>query len=122
MMKRIFTIVSGVVASATLAAQNRFPKPDFESGYEYPDLQYAVPNEIVWDVADIVMLVALLLSATWAVMKRRKPMIWISVVSVLYFGFLRNGCVCSVGSIQNVVLALVDGTYSLPWNVLALFL
>ena len=121
-MKRIFTIVSGVVASATLAAQNRFPKPDFESGYEYPDLQYAVPNEIVWDVADIVMLVALLLSATWAVMKRRKPMIWISVVSVLYFGFLRNGCVCSVGSIQNVVLALVDGTYGLPWNVLALFL
>lgn len=121
-MKRIFTIVSGVVASATLAAQNRFPKPDFESGYEYPDLQYAVPNEIVWDVADIVMLMALLLSATWAVMKRRKPMIWISVVSVLYFGFLRNGCVCSVGSIQNVVLALVDGTYGLPWNVLALFL
>ena len=121
-MKRIFTIVSGVVASATLAAQNRFPKPDFESGYEYPDLQYAVPNEIVWDVADIVMLVALLLSATWTVMKRRKPMIWISVVSVLYFGFLRNGCVCSVGSIQYVVLALVDGTYSLPWNVLALFL
>lgn len=125
MMKRFFSIVAAFASSAifnTLSAQNRFPKPDFESGYEYPDLQYAVPNEILWDVADIAMLVALLVAATWAVVKRRKPMLWISIVSVLYFGFFRDGCVCSIGSIQNVTLALVDGSYRLPWSVLALFL
>lgn len=122
MMKRIFTIIASFASAATLSAQNRFPKPDFESGYEYPDLQYAVPNELLWDIADITMLIALLVAATWAVMKRRKPMLWISIVSVLYFGFFRDGCVCSVGSIQNVTLALVDSTYHLPWSVLALFL
>lgn len=103
-------------------AQNRFPKPDFESGYQYPDLYYHTPNELLWEVLDVVMLLALLLTATWAIYKRRKPMIWVSVVSVLYFGFFREGCVCSVGSIQNVVLALADGTYSMPWNVLLFFL
>ena len=105
-----------------LSAQNRFPKPDFESGYQYPDLYYHTPNELLWEVLDVVMLLALLLTATWAIYKRRKPMIWVSVVSVLYFGFFREGCVCSVGSIQNVVLALADGTYSMPWNVLLFFL
>ena len=105
-----------------VSAQNRFPKPDFESGYQYPDLYYHTPNELLWEVLDVVMLLALLLTATWAIYKRRKPMIWVSVVSVLYFGFFREGCVCSVGSIQNVVLALADGTYNMPWNVLLFFL
>lgn len=105
-----------------VSAQNRFPKPDFESGYQYPDLYYHTPNELLWEVLDVVMLLALLLTATWAIYKRRKPMIWVSVVSVLYFGFFREGCVCSVGSIQNVVLSLADGTYSMPWNVLLFFL
>lgn len=121
-MKRLFATVATLSAPLLTMAQNRFPKPDFESGYEYPDLQYAVPNEVLWDVLDVTMLVALLVAATWAVVKRRKPMIWISIVSVLYFGFLREGCVCSVGSIQNVALALVDGSYNMPWSVLAFFL
>lgn len=121
-MGRLIAMVVAMLAPLMAMAQNRFPKPDFESGYEYPDLEYAVPNEVLWDVLDVVMLVALLVAATWAVMKKRKPMIWISIVSVLYFGFFREGCVCSVGSIQNVALALVDSSYSMPWNVLAFFL
>ena len=121
-MVRLFMYMVALIAPVVAMAQNRFPKPDFESGYQYPDLEYAVPNEVLWDVLDVVMLVALLLAATWAVMKRRKPMIWISIVSVLYFGFFREGCVCSVGSLQNVALSLVDPSYSMPWNVLAFFL
>lgn len=121
-MGRLIMFVVALLAPIVAMAQNRFPKPDFESGYEYPDHEYAVPNEILWDVLDVTMLLALLLAATWAVMKKRKPMTWISIVSVLYFGFLREGCVCSVGSIQNVALALVDPAYSMPWNVLAFFL
>lgn len=121
-MGRLLALLAAVVAPLVAMAQNRFPKPDFESGYQYPDIQYAVPNEVLWDVLDVTMLLALLLAATWAVMKRRKPMIWISIVSVLYFGFFREGCVCSVGSIQNVALALVDGSYHMPWSVLAFFL
>ncbi|MBO5983643.1 MAG: 4Fe-4S ferredoxin, partial [Rikenellaceae bacterium] len=83
-MKKIFSTFLGFASVALAQAQNRFPKPDFESGYQYPDLEYAVPDETLWNVLDVTMLVALLVAATWAVMKKRKPMIWISLVSVLY--------------------------------------
>ena len=45
-----------------------------------------------------------------------------SVFSLLYFGFYREGCICSIGSIQNVVLALVDPTYAIPITALLFFL
>lgn len=105
-------------------AQNRFPKPDFESGYQYPDLHYAIPNEVLWVSLDIVMLIALMGIVTWALFKKRTqgPIFWVSVVSVAYFGFFRNGCVCSIGSIQNIALALVDSTYHLPLVVFLFFI
>lgn len=105
-------------------AQNRFPKPDFESGYQYPDITYPVPNETMWITIDILLLVILMSIVTWAVIKKRtrKPVIWVSIISVAYFGFFRSGCVCSIGSIQNVSLALVDNTYVLPLSVLLFFI
>jgi ferredoxin len=39
-----------------------------------------------------------------------------------YFGFYRKGCVCPVGSIQNVAQAIGDSGYSVPLAVLAFFL
>ncbi|MDR0894290.1 MAG: 4Fe-4S binding protein [Prevotellaceae bacterium] len=103
---------------------NRFPKPDFESGYQYPDITYAVPHEAWWTAADLVVLVVLMSIVAWAVIKRqtRRPILWVSLVSVGYFGFFRGGCVCSVGSIQNVALALTDSNYVLPVSVLLFFL
>ena len=105
-------------------AQNRFPKPDFESGYQYPDIHYAVPNEDLWLVVDVIMLVLLMGIVAWAAIKRRtrEPIFVVSLVSVAYFGFFRSGCVCSIGSIQNVVLALVDGNYQIPWIVFLFFI
>jgi ferredoxin len=40
----------------------------------------------------------------------------------VYFGFWRKGCVCPVGSVQNVVLALADPGYLIPAGVLLFFL
>ena len=109
---------------AGIFAQDRFPKPDFESGYQYPEEHYHVPNEIFWTTVDILMLLSLMCLVTWAIFKRRtrKPVIWVSVVSVAYFGFFREGCVCSVGSVQNVALALADSSYVLPFSVLLFFM
>jgi polyferredoxin len=45
----------------------------------------------------------------------------LSIFSLLYFGFWRNGCVCSIGSFQNVALALFSSGYALPIGVLAFF-
>ena len=110
--------------SAMTTAQNRFPKPDFESGYQYPEITYPVPDETLWVIIDILLLVLLMSIVAWAAIKKRtrKPIIWVSVISVAYFGFYRRGCVCSIGSIQNVSLALVDSTYILPLSVLLFFI
>lgn len=107
-----------------LAAVARFPKPDFESGYEYPDIQHIVPMEHLWNAIDIVLLVLLMGIVAWAIHKKesRQAVFSVSIISVLYFGFFRSGCVCSVGSIQNIVLALNDPGYHLPWYVLLIFI
>jgi polyferredoxin len=103
---------------------NRFPQPDFESGYQYPEVFHFVGNSAFWNTVDVVLLIALMCLVTWAVIKKRtrKPIIWTSIISVVYFGFLRHGCVCSVGSVQNVSLALVDSSYILPISVLLFFI
>jgi polyferredoxin len=109
--------------SSALFAQNRFPKPDFESGYEYPVHHYLIPNEQLWVWIDISILVLLMSFVAWAVIKRgiRWPVIVVSLFSVAYFGFFRKGCVCSIGSLQNVSLALVDPSYSIALVVVLLF-
>lgn len=107
-----------------LAIVSRFPRPDFESGYQYPEYTYAVPNEVFWDTLDVIMLLALLGIVTWALYKKRTrgPIFWSSIVSIAYFGFFRGGCVCSIGSIQNVAYAFVEDSYRLPVVVLLFFL
>lgn len=103
---------------------SRFPRPEFESGYQYPEREYFVPYENFWNALDVVMLVALMSLITWAAYKKRTrgPIIITSLISVAYFGFFREGCVCSIGSIQNIALAMVDNTYHLPLVVLLFFL
>ena len=103
---------------------NRFPKPDFESGYVYPEQHFYVPNEALWSYIDIVLLVLLMSFVAWAVIKKqvRLPVTLVSIISVAYFGFFRHGCVCSIGAIQNVALALVSDSYTIPLFVLLLFI
>ncbi|MDR2496892.1 MAG: 4Fe-4S binding protein [Tannerellaceae bacterium] len=119
------TVMSALIAAALpVSAQNRFPKPDFESGYRYPDLHYEVPNEALWSAVDIILLAGMMLVVAWATLKRRRraPVLIVSVVSALYFGFFRSGCVCSIGSVQNLVLAMVDSSYVMPLAVFLFFI
>ncbi len=101
----------------------RFPKPDFTSGYQYPEIIHDVPWETFWSWVDIVILVGMMCLVAWAVHRKpsRRILFSVSIVSVLYFGFFRTGCVCSIGSIQNIVLAIADDSYRLPLVVLLLF-
>ena len=123
MKKLLFAIPISFLTPA-LFAQNRFPKPDFESGYLYPEQQYAIPNEALWAYIDIGILVLLMGFVAWAVIKKqvRWPVTLTSVLSVAYFGFFRHGCVCSIGAIQNVALACTTPSYSIPLYVLLLFM
>ena len=119
------TILSTILTfiSTTIFAQ-RFPQPDFELGYVYPEQQLFIPKEAFWSYMDIALLVILMSFVAWAVIKKqvRGPVILTSIFSVAYFGFFRNGCVCSIGAIQNVALVLGNSGFTIPLFVLLLFI
>ncbi len=109
---------------AVLIAQQRFPKPDFESGYEYPVHQYEAPRAVAWEYIDVAVLIAAMSFAAYFALKKRSRtgMIWLTVFSLAYFGFFREGCICAVGSVQNVALTLFNESYAIPLTALLFFL
>jgi NosR/NirI family transcriptional regulator, nitrous oxide reductase regulator len=110
--------------SVVAAAQERFPRPEFQSGYEYPVDQMPLHRSVAWEYIDTGVLILALSLATWLALKKRsrKGLIWLSVFSLAYFGFFREGCVCSVGSVQNIALALFNDGYSIPLTALLFFI
>ncbi|MDR1342990.1 MAG: 4Fe-4S binding protein [Prevotellaceae bacterium] len=123
-MKKLIEILILILLSAAAEAQSRFPKPDFESGYQYPTFSYAVPGETLWSTVDVILLAAMMSVTAWAVIRqrRRTPVFIVSIISVLYFGFFRSGCICSVGAIQNVILSFIDSSYAMPLTVFLVFI
>ena len=70
-----------------------------------------------------VLTIALAVTSWLALKKRsRRGLVWMSVFSLAYFGFYRQGCICSVGSVQNVSLALFNDIYTIPVSALLFFL
>jgi len=113
-----------VLSSFSLAAQQRFPRPEFESAYETPSPTSPEPRSGAMEYVDLAVLIAALSLASWFAIKKRsrKGLFWLSVFSLLYFGFYREGCICPIGAIQNVTLALFDSGYKISLSVLAFFL
>ena len=127
-IKRYFLLISILLFSAiqTMAedARQRFPKPEFDTGYQQPNTTAPSPRMIFLEYLDVLVLLVVLSVVTWFVLKKRsrKGVFWTSVFSLLYFGFYREGCICSIGSIQNVVLGIFDPTYAIPLTALLFFL
>lgn len=109
---------------SVLFAQERFPRPEFESGYVYPENQMPLQRSIVWEYIDVGVLIAALSLTAWLAIKKhsRQGLVWMSVFSLAYFGFFREGCICAVGSIQNVSLALFNKDYTIPLTALLFFI
>jgi NosR/NirI family nitrous oxide reductase transcriptional regulator len=107
-----------------LYAQDRFPRPEFESGHVYPTNQMPTPRAPGWEYLDVIVLIGALIMTTWLALKKRsrQGLIWMSVFSLAYFGFYRQGCICAVGSVQNVSLALFNTGYSIPITALLFFI
>jgi ferredoxin len=128
-LKQYFLLISVLLYNAiqSLAApeaKQRFPKPEFDSGYVQPKTTTPSARFLFLEYLDVYVLLAVLSIVTWFVLKKRsrKGVFWTSVFSLLYFGFYREGCICSIGSIQNVVLGMVDSTYAIPLTALLFFL
>jgi NosR/NirI family transcriptional regulator, nitrous oxide reductase regulator len=108
----------------TWAQQQRFPMPEFESGYQYPGVSTPEPRALSLEYFDVLVLFGVMALAAWlAIRKRsRRGILWLMVGALLYFGFWRDGCICSIGAIQNMSLTFGDATYSVSWFVIAFFM
>lgn len=117
----IFLLLMGTL---TAVAENRFPKPQFEKGYTMPAPTAPAARSMALESLDVVVLLAVLSLAAWLVLKQRSrsATFLLTIFSVLYFGFWRKGCICSIGAIQNVTLWLVDSQYVLPLSAAAFFI
>lgn len=104
-------------------AEQRFPPPEFETGHKLPETAAPPARAVVMEYMDVAVLAAALGIATWLIYRKRsrKGLVALSIFSVLYFGFYREGCICAIGSVQNVALALFDGGYAVPLTALAFF-
>jgi len=80
-------------------------------------------RSIWWEYIDVLVLIGALTLASRAVIKHRsrKQVLFISMFSLVYFGFVREGCVCSVGSLQNVALAMFHPAYAIPISAVLFF-
>ncbi len=101
----------------------RFPAPEFKSGYQFPATSVPAPTSEARQWIDVAVLAGALSLATWLAVKRhsRRGVFWLMIFSLAYFGFYKQGCICPIGSIQNVAFALFEPRYALPATVLIFF-
>lgn len=109
--------------SAPAWAAERFPPPEFESGYVLPYMPEPWPRTNWQEVLDVAVLLAALGLAAWMALGRRnrREMLLLAIFSLVYFGFYRGGCVCPIGAIQNISLALAEASYVVPLTVVVFF-
>ncbi len=125
MRKTIFYIIflSLLFQGFGTFAQQRFPKPEFETGYEQPSPATPEPRSNALEYFDVIVLLIVLSVTSWLALKKRsrRGILWISIFTLAYFGFYRKGCICPIGSVQNVSLTLFDSNYAISLMVLAFF-
>lgn len=101
------------------------PQPESIGGdYVLPPVQRVAPRSPWWYLADCVLLATGLIAAAMVAhrWRRRWMAIAITIASLAYFGFFRQGCVCPIGAIQNVATSAVEPTLAVPAVVLVFFL
>jgi Fe-S-cluster-containing hydrogenase component 2 len=119
-LKLIGALVAAFLLALMAGAEQRFPPPDFDSGYKIPASATPAARQLWLQYADAAVFVAALALAGWLIYKKRsrRGLFWLSLFSLAYFGFYRKGCICAIGAPQNVVYALFNPAYALPLTVL----
>ena len=112
-----------LIVLASSASAEVIPTPAF-SDHPIPTASVSDANRqipVFWDVA--ILLLALCLASYFALVARsRRKLLLLTIASLLWFGFYREGCVCPIGATQNVALAACDPTYVVPLAALAFFI
>lgn len=102
-------------------AKDFFPLPEF-GNHPIPSAEHPVPEGTGHDVLGVAALVAALALASFLALKTRsrRGLYLLAIASLAFFGFAREGCICPIGAIQNVTLAIFDSSYAIPWTVAAM--
>jgi polyferredoxin len=97
---------------------------DIGDGYKVPPVQRPLPRSFWLELLDVLLLILALGLATWIVLwkRNRRWLVALTIACLTYFGFYRDGCVCPIGSIQNVTVALIDPNYIVSYAVIAFFI
>lgn len=105
-----------LVLCLSVQAEIRFPPPEFESGYTFPQTTSPAAQPVWHEYIDAVVLVVGLFLASYLILKRRsrRAIFVLMIGALLYFGFVRDGCICPIGAIQNVTLTAFDSSYAIP--------
>ncbi|MCM2372719.1 4Fe-4S binding protein [Aporhodopirellula aestuarii] len=108
---------------SSIVSGELIPTPDFSS-HSIPTTQVPSGSGLAWEYLDVaILVVALSLASYFALVTRsRRHLFLLSFASLVWFGFVRQGCVCSIGATQNVALAIFDNGYVIPLSVVAFFL
>jgi NosR/NirI family transcriptional regulator, nitrous oxide reductase regulator len=117
-MKAIAFLFLSLLSSVAFAQEqgHKQSPPDFASGYLVPHESTPLPRAEMWAYVDAALLIiTLALAADFALRQRSRSGIkMLSLFSLGYFGFYRQGCICPIGAIQNVTIAAFDKSYALP--------
>ncbi|KJF45451.1 hypothetical protein LH29_08845 [Draconibacterium sediminis] len=119
----LFTFAFFLFTFNLSAQKQRFPKPEFDTGYTQPTPVTPEPRALAMEYFDVLVLLLVLAAATYFALKSRsrQGILWLSVFTLVYFGFYRNGCICSIGAIQNVALTFFDPAYVISLTALLFF-
>ena len=100
-----------------------FPQPEFTTEYDFPLTEVPEPTSQTKQWIDVVVLFLALSLASWLAVKKRsrRGLFWLMIFSLAYFGFIKQGCVCPIGAIQNVALGIFDTNYAVPITVTIFF-
>jgi len=127
-MRRLLpaALILALLAPLAAAQEEGGPRytPELGPDYTFPQPSAPQPKGTSHEIFDVLMLFLFLVLATVLALKVRRRR-WLPVLALLalfYFGFWRGGCVCPVGSVQNVTMGLGAIAYAVPLVVLAFFL
>ncbi len=112
------------LALGAVFAEYKFPPPEFESNYSLPVMQRPPARAEILAYLDIFILLAVILLSAWASLKKRSRNIimLLSLFSLLYFGFYKEGCICPIGAVQDAALALSSPGYYMPFTAVLIFI
>ncbi|MCB1077043.1 MAG: 4Fe-4S binding protein [Verrucomicrobiae bacterium] len=117
------SLLGGTLSQLRAEDVMNFPQPEFSSEYDFPLTTVPQPTSQTKQWMDVFIMFAALSLASWLAVKKRsrRGLFWLMIFSLIYFGFIKQGCVCPIGSIQNVALGLFDTNYAVPITVTIFF-